>query len=298
MGKDRITCQESFLIRRTANNVKALCLSVTMSLFAGFSYANENVSHDVNDAISQDVKQSRIIRGQVLDETGTPLIGVSVLIKGTSVGTVTDLDGNFTLDIPSNSNTLEVSYIGYITKTITVGNNRELNIQLEPDTQALDEVVVIGYGTMKKRDLTGAVSSVKSSDITLSPSSNPMAALQGRVAGLDITQTSGQAGAGVNMQLRGTRSFSASGNPMFIIDGMPGDYTTLNPNDIESIEVLKDASSTAVYGSQGANGVIIITTKKGNAGKMCVNLNIYGGFNGWSKLPSRRMGTSYVYVLR
>ena len=293
-----IKCHDAFLLRKVTNTFKLLCLSATMSLFAGFSYATESANYDVNDAISQEAKQNRTVTGQVLDETGTPMIGVSVLVKGTSVGTVTDFDGNFTLNLPSNSNTLEFSYIGYNPKVVTVGNNTQFNIKLDPDTQALDEVVVIGYGTVKKRDLTGAVSSVKSSDITLSPSSNPMAALQGRVAGLDITQSSGQAGAGVNMQLRGNRSFSASGNPMFIIDGMPGDYSTLNPNDIESIEVLKDASSTAVYGSQGANGVIIITTKKGSEGKMAVNLNIHGGFNGWSKLPTMRMGDSYVDVLR
>ena len=125
-----------------------------------------------------------------------------------------------------------------------------------------------------------------------------MEALQGRVAGLDITRSSGQPGAGVNMQLRGTRSLSSNGNPLFIIDGMPGDYATLNPNDIESIEVLKDASSTAVYGAEGANGVIIITTKKGNEGKMSVNVNVSGGYNGWSTLPEMRSGDSYINVLR
>ena len=214
----------------------ALWLSAALSMSAGISYANttENTSSVERAAIAQ----SRIVKGQVIDETGLPLIGVSVLVQGTSTGTVTDLDGNFSLDVPTGHNTLEVSYIGYTKKTVVIGNSRQLNIQLDPDTQALDEVVVIGYGTIKKRDLTGAVSSVKNADITLSPSTNPMAALQGRVAGLDITQSSGQAGAGVTMQLRGTRSFSASGNPMFIIDGMPGDYTTLNPNAIESIDVL------------------------------------------------------------
>lgn len=143
------------------------------------------------------------------------------------------------------------------------------------DTQALDEVVVIGYGAVKKRDLTGAVASVKSEDITMNPGTNPMEALQGKVAGLDITRESGQAGSGVKMQLRGNRSLTASGNPMFIIDGMPGDYATLNPNDIESIEVLKDASSTAVYGSSGANGVVIITTKGGKEGKLTANFNAF-----------------------
>lgn len=293
-------CQKmlSYGINRT---FVALWLSATLGLSADLSYANTNVmaNNDNHGALKQSVMQNRIVKGQILDETGMPLIGVSILVKGTSAGTVTDLDGNFAVDVPNGYNTLEISYIGYQKKEVTIGNSTQLNIKLDPDTQALEEVVVVGYGTMKKRDLTGAVSSVKSSDITLTPATNPMQALQGRVAGLDITQGSGQPGAGVSMQLRGNRSFSLSGtSPMFIIDGMPGDYSTLNPNDIESIEVLKDASSTAVYGSAGANGVIIITTKKGKADKVSVNFNAFGGFNGWAKLPTMRMGNSYVDVIR
>ena len=273
-----------------------LGLSAALCMLAVFSYAN--VGDRTDGDLVQSVMQGRTIKGQILDEAGEPMIGVSVLVKGTTVGTVTDLDGNYSLEIPSGKNMLEVSYIGYKTQDVTIGKTSQLNIKLAPDTQALDEVVVIGYGTVKKRDLTGAVVSVKSEDITLNPGSNPMQALQGRVAGLDITKSSGQAGAGVNMQLRGTRSFTASGNPTFIIDGMPGDYSTLNPNDIESIEVLKDASSTAVYGSSGANGVIIITTKNGAAGKVNVNFNAYAGFNGWSKTPKMRSGNSYLQGLR
>jgi TonB-linked SusC/RagA family outer membrane protein len=162
----------------------------------------------------------------------------------------------------------------------------------------LDEVVAIGYGAVKKRDLMGAVSSVKSEDIVARPGPNPMESLQGRVAGLDITRSSGQAGAGVKMQLRGTRSFTASTNPLILIDGLPGDYSTLNPNDIESIEVLKDASSTAVYGSAGSNGVIIITTKNGKAGKLNINFNSYYGYNGWSITPKMRTGNSYLQTKR
>ena len=135
--------------------------------------------------------------------------------------------------------------MGYQAQDVKITSGHMV-IKMEPDNKLLDEVVVIGYGTMKKRDLTGSITSVKSEDIVLNPAANPMQALQGKVAGLDITKESGQAGSGVKMQLRGTRSFSASGNPLFIIDGMPGDYATLNPNDIESIEVLKDASSTAI----------------------------------------------------
>ncbi len=274
-----------------------MILGLSMALFMPFSslvYASD--AQGVSSV--QVAEQSKKINGTVIDETGEPMIGVSVLVKGTTVGTITDFDGKFSLDVPAGKNTLEVSYIGYKNQIVAVGNNTQLNIKLQPDTQALDEVVVIGYGTVKKRDLTGAVTSVKSADITLNPGSNPMEALQGKVAGLDITKESGKAGESVKMQLRGTRSFTASGNPTFIIDGMAGDYATLNPNDIESIEVLKDASSTAVYGSSGANGVIIITTKSGKAGKINVNLNAYVGINGMSTTPEMRSGDSYLQVIR
>ena len=222
--------------------------------------------------------QSRNIKGQIVDETGEPLIGVSVFVKGTTVGTITDMDGNYALEVPEGSNTLEVSYIGYRTQTITIREAGIINIRMEADTQALDEVVVVGYGTMKKRDLTGSITSVKSSDIMKSPAANAMEALQGQVPGMDIVRNSGKATSGVTINIRGKRSLSDVkdewGNdvakaPLFIIDGMQGgNFADLAPSDIESIEVLKDASSTAIYGSQGANGVIILTTKRGAEGRV------------------------------
>lgn len=248
----------------------ALALSAPLNVFAGTTDAN---------AI-QAVQQQSQIKGQVVDENGEPLIGVTVQVKGQQGGAITDFDGNFSLNAPANAE-LTFSYVGYVSQTVKASQARL--IKMKPDAVGLEDVVVVGYGTQKKRDLTGAVSSVKSEVITLTPSSNAMESLQGRVAGLDITRESGQAGEGVSMQLRGNRSITASGNPLFIIDGLPGDYSALNPNDIESIEVLKDASSTAVYGSEGANGVVIITTKKGEKGKVNVNFDAYLGINGWSK---------------
>lgn len=238
------------------------------------------------------------IKGNVVDELNEPIIGANILIEGESIGTITDVNGEFTLSVPSTNSKLNISYLGYQTQVIPLNGRVSISVVMKEDLLKLDEVVVVGYGTVKKRDLTGAISSIKSDDIILAPTSNPMEALQGKIAGLDITRATGQAGEEVTMQLRGTRSFTAKGDPTFIIDGMPGDYATLNPNDIESIEVLKDASSTAIYGSAGANGVIIITTKKAKAGKTTVNFNMYGGFNGWAKVPEMRSGDSYINILR
>lgn len=240
----------------------------------------------------QVVQQSRTVKGIITDETGEPMIGVTVRVKGSKTAAVTDMDGKFSIAAGAGDQ-LEVSYIGYATQTVSASNT-QLNIQMKPDSATeLDDVVVIGYGTMKRRDLTGAVTSVKAEDITMTPASNPIEALQGKVAGLDITKSSGQAGASISMQLRGTRSFTASGDPTVIIDGMPGNLSTINANDIESIEVLKDASSTAVYGSAGANGVIIVTTKSGKEGKAKVNFNAYVGINGWSEVPEVYDGPGY-----
>ena len=232
---------------------------------------------------AQAVQQGQTVKGNVVDETGMPMIGVTVKVKGGNAASVTDFDGNFSIAAKPGDE-LELSYVGYKTATVRAGSSA-LKVTMEPDVASLEDVVVIGYGTMKRRDLTGAVSSVKSEDLQLQPVSNVVEALQGKVAGLDITKASGQAGAEVTMQLRGTRSFTAKGDPTVIIDGMPGNLSTLNANDIESIEVLKDASSTAVYGSAGANGVIIVTTKSGKEGKAKVNFNAYVGVNGWSEVP-------------
>ncbi len=238
------------------------------------------------------------ISGQVKDESGASLPGVSVVVKGTTNGMVTDADGKYMLNVPNQSGTLQFSFVGMKSEEIPFNGSGVFNVTMSSSAVYLDEVVAVGYGTVRKRDLTGAVASVKSKDIVMRPGPNPLEALQGKVAGLDITRTSGQPGAGVKMQLRGTRSFTASGNPLFLIDGLPGDYATLNPNDIESIDVLKDASSTAVYGSAGSNGVIIITTKNGKSGKLNIDLNTYYGYNGWSITPTMRTGDAYLQTKR
>jgi TonB-linked SusC/RagA family outer membrane protein len=234
------------------------------------------------------------VNGTVTDATGTPLIGVSVLVKGTSQGTVTDMDGNYSLSANAGQ-TLIFRYIGYAEKDVKVGGQKAINVTLKEDSKTLDELVVVGYGTVKKRDLTGSVSSIKSQDIVIAPTANAMEALQGRISGLDITKTSGKIGSDVTILLRGSRSIYGSNTPLFIIDGVQGaDYNSLNPSDIESIDVLKDASSTAIYGSAGANGVIIITTKQGKAGKPIVNFDAYYGFSGSPKYKHGMTGQEWT----
>ena len=264
---------------------KGKLLPLTLAMFAGITpIASQSVSAEPTPMM-QAAPQTKTVTGQVFDEFGDPMIGVTIAVQGTTTGTITDMDGNFSIAVPAGAKTLEIRYIGYQTITMSAQQTKKLVLNMQPDNVGLDEVVVVGYGTVKKRDLTGAVTTVKADEIKAVPLPNPVEALQGKVAGLDITRSSGAAGAGASMQLRGNRSLTASGEPLVLIDGLAGSLTTLNANDIESIEVLKDAASTAVYGSAGANGIIIVTTKSGKAGKTKVNFNSYVGFNGWSTVP-------------
>jgi TonB-linked SusC/RagA family outer membrane protein len=246
---------------------------------------------------SQPVNPVKTFKGVVLDSDGEPLVGVSVLVKGTTTGTVTDMDGNFSVSASPNE-VLVFSYIGYTTKEVKCGNQTTIRVVLDSDNKLLDEVVVVGYGTVKKRDLTGSVASVKSEDLKRIPTSNVIEAIQGQVAGLDITKSTGEAGASMSMTLRGNRSINGSNDPLFIIDGMEGSYDELNPNDIVSVEVLKDASSTAVYGAAGANGVIIITTKTPKKDKFSIDLDAYYGWNVITSFPKVNSGEDYINFRR
>lgn len=226
----------------------------------------------------QSQSQEITVKGVVRDANGDVLPGANIKVRGTQNGTVTDMDGNFSLRCQQNAE-LEISFLGYMPARVKA--QPKVAVTLNEDNQSLDDVVVVGYGTVKKRDLTGAVTSIKAADVVAAPTSNAMEALQGKVAGLDITKTSGQVGSGVSILLRGSRSIYGSNDPLFIIDGVQGgSYEDVNPSDIESIDVLKDASSTAIYGSAGANGVIIITTKRGKEGKARVNFDAYWGISG------------------
>ena len=232
--------------------------------------------------------QTRTIQGKVTGASGEALSGVTVSVPGTTVGTLTDEDGKYSLNVPATATTLQFSFIGLNPVTETIGDRTTINVVLQESTLALDEIVVVGYGTVKKRDLTGAVSSVKSDEIVKTSSSNALQSIQGKVAGLDITRESGETGSAINMTLRGVRSVNASNAPLFLVDGIEyGSTLDINPSDIASIEVLKDASSTAIYGTRGANGVVIITTKRGTMGKQrsTISFNSYLSLNSAANLP-------------
>ena len=209
--------------------------------------------------------QNVTISGQVLDDQGEPILGANVVQVGTTNGTMTDLDGNFTLSVPAGSR-LKVSFIGYLSQEVPA--TKGMKVTLEEDRKALEDVVVIGYGTAKKSDVTGSIASVNGSKINEMPASNISYALQNRIPGVDMQQTSSAPGADMQIRIRGTRSLSASNDPLVVLDGIPfnGSLSDINPSDIKSMDILKDASSTAIYGSRGANGVIMITTNKGTMG--------------------------------
>ncbi|HDR68310.1 MAG TPA: SusC/RagA family TonB-linked outer membrane protein, partial [Bacteroidaceae bacterium] len=222
--------------------------------------------------------QPRQITGTVTDaETNEPLLGVNVTVRGTTVGTITTGNGTYSLNA-SSGQTLVFSYVGYVNETVLITDQTVINVTMSMSTEALDEVVVVGYGTMKRSDLTGSVSSIREEDIATTKSTNVIEALQGKVAGIDMVRSSGAAGSGYSVLLRGARSLTASNSPIYIVDGIDyGSNININSNDIASMEVLKDASSTAIYGSRGANGVILITTKKGKAGAPVIAFNTYYG---------------------
>lgn len=217
--------------------------------------------------------QNMSITGQVTDSSGEPVIGANVIVKGAAIGTITDFDGNFSLQAKAGD-VLKVSYIGYITQEISIGKKNIISIRLAEDTETLDEVVVIGYGSMKKSDLTGAVVSANLKDFEKSPNTNIIQSLQGTVPGLNIGQIS-SAGATPSISIRGKNTLSGNTDVLIVLDGIiyTSSLSSINPSDIESIDVLKDASATAVYGAQAANGVLLVTTKKGKAGKARVNFS-------------------------
>lgn len=222
--------------------------------------------------------QDRQITGTVVDGTGESVIGANVLEAGTTNGVITDIDGNFRLQVKPNAK-LQISFIGYITQTISVGNQTNIKVTLVDDSQALEEVVVIGYQTVKRKDLTGSVASVNGKSIAAAPVSNVAQALQGKLPGVNVTSQDGRPDAEISIRVRGGGSISQSNDPLILIDGVSGTLSDIPADQVESIDVLKDASSTAIYGARGANGVILVTTKGAKEGKVSVSYNGYAKFN-------------------
>jgi TonB-linked SusC/RagA family outer membrane protein len=215
------------------------------------------------------------VSGKISDETGKPLESVTIQVKGTSTATTTKADGTFQISVPSGSSVLMVSSVGFLSQEIPVNNRSDIQFTMTNAVNSLEDVVVVGYGTRRKTDVTGAVSSINNEQIRSVPTANLTQALQGRIAGIEATPGSFRPGSGSRIRIRGNRSFAATNDPLYVVDGIPVTYTIddINPLDIESVDVLKDASSTAIYGVRGANGVIQITTKKGKAGKVTVDYN-------------------------
>ena len=265
-------------------------IAVCLSLFIFQAYANdsnvpgENVKGNKAEETSV-MQQTRTVTGVVRDASG-PVIGANVIVKGTTNGAVTDLDGLFTIsNVPANA-ILQVSFIGYIPREVNAGNQTRLEITISEDVAALEELVVVGYGTMQRRDVTGSVGQVQSGAIEAMAAPRIDQALVGQLAGVQVISTTGQPGEGLNIRIRGVGSISAGTQPLYVVDGFPNaNIQMLNPNDIETIDILKDASATAIYGSRGANGVVLITTKRGKEGTAKITFDAYTGWQKVQKIP-------------
>lgn len=253
-------------------------------------------------------QDGRKVTGHVVDDTNEPLIGASILVVGTSTGVITDLDGNFSIVVPSGATTLQISYVGYETMTVPIPDNNTVNVKMKSDSQVLSDVVVIGYGTTRKSDLTGSVSNVSSKDFNSGLISSPEQLINGKVSGVQIMSNSGSPTAGSTIRIRGGASLNASNDPLIVLDGVPletggisgndGNFLALiNPSDIESMTILKDASSTAIYGSRASNGVIIITTKKGSTDRMKVRFTTTNSIQTRTKLNDMLSREEFINVV-
>lgn len=227
------------------------------------------------------------IKGRITDDTGEGLPGVTVRIQGTQTGAITDIEGFFSISDVSPEDILTISYIGMITQNIPIGDRTNISVVLESDITSLNEIIVVGYGTQEQEDVTGAVSLIKDTDMKLRPNSQFGSLIQGKASGVQVLSSSGKPSQGINLRIRGTNSINAGSEPLYVVDGVPtGDTRSINPADIASITILKDASAAAIYGSQGANGVVLITTKMGSSSKTSVSFDSYVGFSEvWNTLP-------------
>lgn len=315
-NKKDIDINRTIKLKTTSKSVADILNEVFNESDICFKFANNYISLYKKEEAQENPQQSqkKIVTGRVTDAAGEPIIGANVLDSKTKKGTITDMDGKFSLAIEDNS-MLTVSFIGYIEQRVSTKGSAPLNIKLNEDTQNLDEIVVVGYGSMKKSDLTGSVVSLKAEDISSPTNSSLVQMMQGRAAGVTVTQNSAQPGGAASIKIRGTSSVNAGKTPLYVVDGFPIDNTnfypgsgdvfdapkkdplnSINPSDIESMEVLKDASATAIYGSRAANGVILITTKKGKEGKPRVTFNSSVGIQVIAKRFDVLNGSEFAQV--
>ncbi len=239
-----------------------------------------------DEEAKKNAQQGGTVTGKVTDSDGQAIPGATVFIKGTAKGTITDMDGNYSLEVPAGSDVIVFSFVGMKTEEINIEGRSKIDIVLSPDVIGIEEVVAVGYGTMKRSDITGSVGSMESAKIIESRNTSSVGALQGKVAGVDIVRTSNKPGGGFNINVRGINTYRENTNPLYVVDGITVDnIDDINPEDIEKIDILKDASSAAIYGSRGANGVIIVTTKGGEEGKTSIEYNGYVGLKEAYNLP-------------
>jgi TonB-linked SusC/RagA family outer membrane protein len=253
--------------------------TVILLTFAFLQTATANINHKINFDLNKSSVKAVDVKGQVTDEQGNPLPGVSVTRKGTTSGTLTDVNGNFMIKNLDVNETLVFSFIGMETQEVTLNGRKNIVVILKTQTINMDELVVVGYGTTKRSDLTGAITTVSSKDFEKQPLNNVAQALQGRASGVQVTQTSGAPGGGFKIRIRGANSITGGNEPLYVVDGQFLDISSVNINDVASMEVLKDASATAIYGTRGANGVVLITTKKGIKGTPKISADLFTGFS-------------------
>lgn len=282
-------------------NVKNLLLATKLTLILICSAGLLNgFGATAGNEISEQQQQTKVITGTVTDDTKQALPGASVIVKGTTIGIITDIDGKFSLKVPENAKTLVVSFVGMVPQEIEIGSKTTFNVLLVQETIGLEEVVAVGYGTVRKKDLTGSVSSVNSAKLAERSSFSAAQAMQGKAAGVVVQQQNSNPGADAKVMIRGNRSLKATNDPLYVVDGVPlvVGLSEISQSDIESIDILKDASATAIYGSRGANGVVLITTKKGKEGKAVVDYNGYYGIQNEAKKLELFSGAEWVEFLR
>lgn len=270
----------------------AMFLISPITLYAGVTV---DLNTNTETGIMNGAQQQQTVKGIVKGPDGLPVIAANISQKGTNNATITDLYGNFTLNITGQHPVLVISYIGYVTTEVNVSGRAFIEVVLQEDVEALDEVVVVGYGTMRKKDVTGAVSSVRTEDITKNTTSNVMQAIAGKMSGVQVVQNSGTPGGDVSILIRGVGTINDA-SPLYVIDGVPvsGGMWYLNPNDVESIDVLKDASATAIYGSRGANGVVMVTTKQAQEGHTEINFDYSYGIQHTAKTYDMLNASQYA----